>query len=111
MSDLINSSGCFVVSERAVDEIDADDAERFLFADIFVIEQADMDDDLRRLAVIIGLETDAEPPVAFDIARETVRGDGVRKHEERATIPARGVQTLEQQIEFVIEHRREATLG
>lgn len=91
--------------KRAVDQIHADDPQRFLFADVFLVEQADVDDDFRRTIAWPGLETHAEPAVAFLLPGEAVRGDRVREHEEGAFVAARLIEALAEQIEFIIQHR------
>ena len=91
--------------KRAVDQIHADDPQGFLFADVFLVEQADMDDDFRRGLVRAGLEAHAQPAVTFLLPGEAVSGDRVGEHKEGAFVAARLIEALEEQVEFIIQHR------
>ncbi len=74
--------------ERAVDEVDADDAQRLLLLDVFLIQHADVDDDLVRLGARVRLVADAQPAVALGGVVVALGGDGVGEGEE-ARAPAR----------------------
>jgi hypothetical protein len=99
-----------VLVKRAVDEADAENADGFLLAGRFPIEQSRMNDDCGRIAVRVNLKFDAEPALAFFHAGpETLLGrDSVRKGEKGAFVAACFVEALEQQVVFVVEHGLQA---
>ena len=105
-SDEINFSGSLMI-KRAVKQIHADDAERFLLIDIGFIEHAHVDDDLARLAARLRLKTNAEPAVRFVVLLETARRHRVGKNEKCSLIAELRIEPFEQKFVFVIEHRLE----
>ena len=94
--------------QRAVDEIDADDAQGLLFLQILFVPEPDMDDDLRRLAARLGLKTNAQPAVRVVVPRITARHHRVGKDKKPGRRPAFFPQPFQQQPVFVIEHRFQA---
>ena len=54
--------------ERAVDQVHADHAERFLLVDVCFVEHAHVNDDLARLAARFGLKAHPEPAVRLRCA-------------------------------------------
>ena len=80
--------GFVVFEERSVEEVDADDAERLLLERCLDVEHAQVQGDLTRLVVRVGLELDAHPAVALVAAPEAAGDDGVGEGEERGAVPA-----------------------
>jgi hypothetical protein len=84
-----------------MDQVDADDAQRFLLANVLLVEHAHMDQDLRRFAARLSLKTNAGPAVTFLPPGRNRAG----KNEEGGLVAPRRVEPLQQQVIFVIEHR------
>ena len=87
MSDLMKPSGVVVEVERAVDQIHAHDAGGLLLLEIFVVQHADMDDDLGRHVAGTRLEADAHPAVAVVAMDVALRGHGVREDKNLVVAP------------------------
>jgi hypothetical protein len=88
-----------VLVKYGVDEVHADDADGFLLARRFPIEQPHMDDHGGgRFAARDGLKFNAEPALTFFHAgpETLLGGDGVGKGEEGAFVAARFVEALQQ---------------
>ena len=100
--------GLVVQEARAVDEIHADDAERFLLERVLDVEHAHMDDDLVVGAARLRLVLDAHPAVALVVAAETARGNRVGEREERGAVAARSAEPLDVEPLLVVEHRLQA---
>ena len=75
-----------VMVERAVKQIHADDAERFLLIDVRFVEHPDVNDDLARFAARLALETHPEPAVRFVVLLETARRDRVGENKKRPLV-------------------------
>ena len=90
--------------ERAVDQVDPDDAQRLLLLDVLLIEQPDVDDDLVGFGARVRLEADAQPAMAFGGFVVALGSDGVGESEE--TRPARALvgEALLEQLVLVFEH-------
>ena len=97
-----------VMIKCGMDQVDADNAKRFLLADVLLFEHPHMDDDLRRFFAWLRLEFHAQPAVTVLLMRKTARGDRVGEHKKSALVAARLVEPLQEQIELVIEHGLEA---
>ena len=97
--------GSCVLEERAVDQVDADDAERLLLLLGLAVREPDVNGDVRRRSQRLGLKADAEPAVAVFLARVAARGHRVGEDEELGLVAALAVETLDQQVVLVIEHR------
>ncbi len=82
--------------------------ERLLLLDVFLVEQADVDDDLVRFGTRVRLETDAQPAVALGGMVVALGGDGVGKGEETRAPTAFFGQPLDEQLVLVFEHLVEA---
>src|SRR5438270_9236225 len=95
------------MKERAIEQIHADDPERFLLIDIRFVEHPDMDHDLARLAPRLILETNAQPAVRLVVLFETARRHRIRKNKKRPDAAEFFVQPLDEQTVFVVEHRLE----
>ena len=95
-------------AECAVDQIDADDAERFLLGDIFRIEHADVDDDFTDRTARIRLEADPHPTVRFTVTAVTARGNSIGKNKKCFLRAHFLVETLAEEGEFVLEHAAQA---
>ena len=93
--------------ERAVEQVDPDDAERFGLRRVVVVEHAHVQDDLARLVARMSLELHAHPAVTFVRAPEALRGHGVGEREKRRRLAARFLQPLDVQLILVVEHRLE----
>src|SRR5262245_55556303 len=89
----------------AVDQVDADDAESFLLVVDLLVEHSHVQEDLRWLAAGFCLESDAYRAVGFVLPFETAGGNRIGKSEGRVLIAARLVQSLQDQVVFIIEHR------
>ena len=84
----MSSIGLVVLEERAVQQVDADDAERLLLQRGLDVEHPDVQDDLARLVARVGLELDAHPAVALVAAPEAAGDHGVGEGEERGRVAA-----------------------
>ena len=91
-----------------VNEIDADDAEGLLLLVIFLIEHANVDEDLGGLGAGLGLEANAHPTVGFAGLEMAARGDGIGEYEEACGIAAPGFEAFEHELVLVLEHDLEA---
>ena len=82
--------------KRAVDQVDAENAERALLSGRLAVEQPDVEDDLGRLRARSRLEADAEPAVAFPGPRVAGGRHRVGEDEEGGAVTAlRGELLLE----------------
>src|SRR6266487_1935601 len=72
-----------MVVKSAIEQVHADDTERFLLFDVGFIQQPHVDDNLARWAAFLGLKSHAEPSVRFIVLFKTARRHGVRKNEKR----------------------------
>ena len=75
--------------------------------DIRLIEHAHVNDDLARVAPLLGLKAHAEPAVRFIVLLEAARCHGIGKNKKRALASELLVQALQQKIVLAIEHRLE----
>ena len=96
-----------MIIKRAVDQVDADDAERLLLKDVFFVPHAHVQDNFARWAAGLGLETDAHPAVSLVGAFEITRGNGVGEGEECGAFAALRSEALVEQLILVIEHETE----
>ena len=94
-----------VLEERAVQQVDADDAERLLLQRGLGVEHPHVQDDLARLVARVRLELHAHPAVALVAAPVAARDDGVGEGEERRVVAALVAEPLEVELELVVEHR------
>ena len=101
--------GLGMLVEGGVDEVHADDAHGLLLARGFPVQHPHMDDDGGRFAAGDGLELDAQPAVAFLLAGlgHGLGGDGIGKGEKGAAVAPGGIEALEEQVEFQIQHGTE----
>ena len=97
--------GLVIEEERAVEQVHADDAQRFLLQGVFGVEHPHVEDDLAVLVARMGLEPHAHPAVALVGALEVARRNGVGEHEERGRVAAALAQPAEVQCVLVVEHR------
>src|SRR5947208_3165596 len=86
-ADIVNERGdelfrIVVQVQRSMDKIDAEDAESFLFLEIFLVPKPDVNGDLRGRLARFGLETNSEPSMGIVVPRVAARDDRVRKNEE-----------------------------
>ena len=102
-SDEINFAGSWII-KRAVKQIHADHAERFLLIDIGLVEHADVDDDLARFRARARLKPNPEPAVRFVVLFEAAGRDRVRENKKRSLVPEFFIQAFHQQTILVIEH-------
>ena len=93
------------LEKRAVDEVHAEHAQRFLLMGVLLFQQADVQNDFARLAVKFRLEANAHPAVTLLLPRKAVRSHGVGEREERPLRAVQRVEALAQQGELVIQHR------
>ena len=97
------------VSERAVDQVHAEHAERFLLHESVAVEHPRVQDDLVRLGLRVVLEADPHPTVTVGVAAVVLGRHRVREREERALASPLEIEPFDQQVVFVVEHRDEAT--
>ncbi len=83
--------------EGAVNQIHADDSERFLLIDVRFVQHPDVDDDLARLTARLGLETHPQPAVRFVVLLETPRRHRVRENKEGALVADLLVEPFDQE--------------
>src|SRR5438093_7221938 len=69
-----------MVVKSAIEQVHADDTERFLLFDVGFIKQPHVDDNLAGWAAFLGLKSHAEPSVRFIVLFKTARCHGVRKN-------------------------------
>ena len=93
---------------RGVGEIHAEDAQRLLFLHVLLIEQADVDDDLRGVGPRRALEANPQPAMRVVLAGVALGRDRVRENEEARLVATLGVKPLVEQAELVIQHREDA---
>ena len=62
--------------KSAVNQVNADDPQRFLLPDVFFIQRAHMDENLRRPRAGLRLEANAQPAIAPFAARRNGVGEG-----------------------------------
>src|SRR6266699_612067 len=74
--------------KRAIEQIHANDTERFLLIDIRFVKHAYMNDNLVRVAaVFLGLKSNAQPAVRFIVLFETTCRHCIRENEKRFLRP------------------------
>ena len=110
-SDSISLFGLVVETERAVEQVDADDAQGFLLQGVFGVEHPHVQDDLAVLVARMGLKSHAHPAVALVGALEVARRNRVGKGEERGRVAAAFAQSVQVQLVLVVEHRLRAAAG
>ena len=103
--------GLMVLEERAVQEVDSDDAEGLLLQRRLHVEHAYVEDDLARLIVRVRLELDAHPSVALVSAPEAPGHDGVGESEERRVVASPISQAIDVQRVLVVQHGLKPCLG
>ena len=103
--------GLVMLEERAVQKVDADDPEGLLLQRSLNVEHAQVQGDLARLVVRVGLELDAHPAVALVAAPETPGHDGVGEGEEGGAVTTRVAEPVDVEGELVVEHGLEPGLG
>src|SRR5207244_12514002 len=96
-----------MVVKSAIEQVHADDTERFLLFDVGFIKQPHVDDNLARWAAFLGLKSHAEPSVRFIVLFKTARCHGVRKNEKRFSHSAFSIESFHQNRLFVVGHRME----
>ena len=94
-----------MVVKSAIEQVHADDTERFLLFDVGFIKQPHVDDNLARWAAFLGLKSHAEPSVRFIVLFKTARCHGVRKNEKRFSPSEFSIESFHQKRVFVVEHR------
>ncbi len=94
-----------VQKKRAIAEIHAHDAERFLLERRLRVEHPHVHHDLARLIVDAALEFDPHPAVAFVAAVVASRHHRIGKGEERSVIAALLSEPLHVQFKLPVEHR------
>ena len=90
--------------KRAMDEVDADDAQRLLLLDVLLVQHAHVDDDLVRFRARVRLVADAHPAVALAGVVVGLGGHGVGKGKKARPPAALVRQPLDEQIVLVFEH-------
>ena len=86
-----------MIVEGAVDQVHADDPERFLLIDVRFVQHPHVDDDLARLTARFGLEAHPEPAVRFVVLLETARRDGVGENKKGALVADLLVEPFDQE--------------
>src|SRR5437667_12655751 len=94
-----------MVVKSAIEQVHADDTERFLLFDVGFIKQPHVNDNLARWAALLGLKTHAEPSVRFIVLFKTSCCHGVRKDEKRFFSSELSMEPLHQTRVLAIEHR------
>jgi len=100
--------GLVVEEAGAVDQVDADDPERFLLRLLLAVEHVDVDEDLAVGVARMRLKAHPEPAVALARSAEAARLDGVGEDEERRGVATALAQALEIQAVLVLEHALQA---
>src|SRR5262245_51285439 len=90
--------------EGAVDEIDSEDAERFLLVGRVSVEEVQVDENVGRILAWPGLEANAEPAVAVLRSRIAAGGDRVREDEERALRASPSAEPVDERGVLSLEH-------
>ena len=90
--------------KRGVKQIHADDAQRLLLKIVFAIQHADVDDDLAVVVPRVSLKFDAHPAMALVGALIVAGRHGVGEGEESSAVSPRGLQPLQIEAVFVVEH-------
>src|SRR6266404_1178923 len=90
--------------ERTVNQIDSDDAERFLLIDVCLIKHADVDNNLAWFTAVLGLKANAEPAMRLAMLLKASCRYRVGKYEEGTLMTELLVQPLDQQTVFTVEH-------
>lgn len=80
--------GLVVEKTRAVDQIHADDTERFLLRRVLDVEHAHVDHDLMLRATGARLKLNPHPTVTLGVTAKTTRGNRIREREERSVVAA-----------------------
>ncbi len=80
--------GFRMLINRAVKQVDPDEADRLPFAGGLDVVRGDVKDELRRLRPGHGLKADSQPAVAVRVSSAAVSGRGVRKSEKRGLVSA-----------------------
>ena len=94
-----------VQEKRRVDHVDPERAERFLLGDRHVVEQLNVQDDLRRLRARSRLKANAQPAMAAGTIGAGSRRHGIGENEERGLLSPGSIETSQKEAVLVIEHR------
>ena len=94
--------------KRAVEQVDANDAQNLLLKVVFAVQHADVDDDLAVLVARVGLVLYAHPAMAFVGAQVVARGNGVGEGEKRGAVATGGLQPFQIEPVLVVEHALQA---
>ena len=97
--------GLVVVEERAVQQVDADDAERLLLQRRLGVEHPHVQDDLAGLVARVRLELHAHPAVALVAAAVAARDHRVGEGEERGLVAALVAEPVQVELELAVQHR------
>ena len=100
--------GLVVVEEGAVDEVDAEDAERLGLQRVVVVEHAHVHDHVAGLGARVQLQADADPAVAFVLLLEAARGDGGGVGEEGGVLRPQVGQPCDHLGELLVQHLQQA---
>ena len=90
--------GFVIETERAVEQVHADDAQGFLLQGVFGVEHPHVHDDLAVLVARMGLKPHAHPAVALVGALEVARRNGVGKRKEGGRVAAALAQSVQVQL-------------
>ena len=109
LSTICSGSWCW--KNARVQQVDADDAERLLLLRGLVVEHPHVEHDLAGLVPRVGLELHAHPAVALVAAAVAAGDHGVGEGEERRVVAALVAEPVQVELELVVEHRLQPTLG
>ena len=104
-------SGILQARIRAVDQVDAGQADRLLLARREGVQHFNVNDDLGRLRPGTILETDAEPPMAAGRTQGAVRRYGIGEDEESGVRAPLCVQLFDELAVLAIQHRLQPRRG
>ena len=94
-----------------MNEINPDNAQCLLLADMVFIEHADMDHDLAGAALTLCLELNSHPAMALVSAMKISSSDRIGENKEIGALPSCGSKALKKQVKLVVEHSLEPLAG
>ena len=97
-----------VEKEGRIEQVNADDAQRFLLEGIFFVEHPHVQDDLVVGVPRKGLIAHAHPPVTLIRSFKIQGRDGIGKGKECGCVTAGSTQPFDIQAMLIIEHPLEA---
>src|SRR5215471_669817 len=97
--------------ESAINQVYAEDSDRFLLLQVGGISQVDMQHDIIRLRSRLQLKAQADPSVRLVGSRIVARGHGIDKRKKARSLTSRFLQLFQKLCPLALEHGFQPLLG